>query len=184
MSRIGKLPINLPAGVNITVGKDNLVTVKGPKGELSQEVNPDIKVSVENGVLSVTRPSDEKAHRSLHGLYRSLINNMIVGVSEGYRKELELVGVGYRASNNGQILELSLGYTHNIFLMVPKEVSLETKSERNKNPLIILESCDKQLIGQVCSKIRSFRKPEPYKGKGIRFVGEVIRRKSGKTAGK
>ncbi|SBW01697.1 50S ribosomal protein L6 [uncultured Dysgonomonas sp.] len=184
MSRIGKLPINLPAGVNITVGKDNLVTVKGPKGELSQEVNPDIKVSVENGVLSVTRPSDEKAHRSLHGLYRSLINNMIVGVSEGYRKELELVGVGYRASNNGQILELSLGYTHNIFLMLPKEVSLETKSERNKNPLIILESCDKQLIGQVCSKIRSFRKPEPYKGKGIRFVGEVIRRKSGKTAGK
>ena len=184
MSIIGKLPINLPAGVNITVGKDNLVTVKGPKGELSQEVNPDIKVSVENGVLSVTRPSDEKAHRSLHGLYRSLINNMIVGVSEGYRKELELVGVGYRASNNGQILELSLGYTHNIFLMLPKEVNLETKSERNKNPLIILESCDKQLIGQVCSKIRSFRKPEPYKGKGIRFVGEVIRRKSGKTAGK
>lgn len=184
MSRIGKLPINLPAGVNITVGKDNLVTVKGPKGELSQEVNPDIKVSVENGVLSVARPSDEKNHRSLHGLYRSLINNMIVGVSEGYRKELELVGVGYRASNNGQILELSLGYTHNIFLMLPKEVSLETKSERNKNPLIILESCDKQLIGQVCSKIRSFRKPEPYKGKGIRFVGEVIRRKSGKTAGK
>ncbi|GAB6123141.1 MAG: 50S ribosomal protein L6 [Prevotella sp.] len=184
MSRIGKLPINLPAGVNVTVGKDNLVTVKGPKGELSQEVNPDIKVSVENGVLSVARPSDEKNHRSLHGLYRSLINNMIVGVSEGYRKELELVGVGYRASNNGQILELSLGYTHNIFLMLPKEVSLETKSERNKNPLIILESCDKQLIGQVCSKIRSFRKPEPYKGKGIRFVGEVIRRKSGKTAGK
>jgi large subunit ribosomal protein L6 len=184
MSRIGKLPINLPAGVNVTVGKDNLVTVKGPKGELSQEVNSDIKVSVENGVLSVARPSDEKNHRSLHGLYRSLINNMIVGVSEGYRKELELVGVGYRASNNGQILELSLGYTHNIFLMLPKEVGLETKSERNKNPLIILESCDKQLIGQVCSKIRSFRKPEPYKGKGIRFVGEVIRRKSGKTAGK
>jgi large subunit ribosomal protein L6 len=184
MSRIGKLPINLPAGVNVTVGKDNLVTVKGPKGELSQEVNPDIKVSVENGVLSVARPSDEKNHRSLHGLYRSLINNMIVGVSEGYHKELELVGVGYRASNNGQVLELSLGYTHNIFLMLPKEVSLETKSERNKNPLIILESCDKQLIGQVCSKIRSFRKPEPYKGKGIRFVGEVIRRKSGKTAGK
>ena len=184
MSRIGKLPINLPAGVNITVGKDNVVTVKGPKGELSQEVNPDITVSVENGVLSVARPSDEKSHRSLHGLYRSLINNMIVGVSEGYHKELELVGVGYRASNNGQILELSLGYTHNIFLMLPKEVNLETKSERNKNPLIILDSCDKQLIGQVCSKIRSFRKPEPYKGKGIRFVGEIIRRKSGKTAGK
>ncbi len=184
MSRIGKLPINIPAGVTITVGSDNLVTVKGPKGELSQEVNPDIKVSVEDGVLAVTRPSDDKNHRSLHGLYRSLINNMIIGVSEGYHKELELVGVGYRASNNGQILELSLGYTHSIFLMLPAEVKLETKSERNKNPLILLDSCDKQLIGQVCSKIRSFRKPEPYKGKGIRFVGEVIRRKSGKTAGK
>ncbi|MDH6307316.1 large subunit ribosomal protein L6 [Dysgonomonas sp. PFB1-18] len=184
MSRIGKLPISLPAGVSITVGKDNVVTVKGPKGELSQEVNPDIKVSVEDGTLSVTRPSDERAHRSLHGLYRSLINNMVVGVSEGYHKELELVGVGYRASNTGQLLELSLGYTHNIFMQLPKEVSLETKSERNKNPLIILESCDKQLIGQVCAKIRSFRKPEPYKGKGIRFVGEVIRRKSGKAAGK
>lgn len=184
MSRIGKLPINIPAGVTITIGKDNVVTVKGPKGELSQEVNPDIKVSVEDGVLSVTRPSDERAHRSLHGLYRSLINNMIVGVSEGYRKELELVGVGYRASNAGQLLELSLGFTHNIHMMLPPEVKLETKSERNKNPLIILESCDKQLIGQICSKIRSFRKPEPYKGKGIRFVGEVIRRKSGKAAGK
>ncbi len=184
MSRIGKLPINLPAGVTVTVGEGNLVTVKGPKGELLQEVNPDIKVSVEDGVLSVTRPSDEKGHRSLHGLYRSLINNMILGVSEGYRKELELVGVGYRASNNGQILELSLGFTHAIFIQLPKEIVLETKSERNKNPLIILESCDKQLIGQVCAKIRSFRKPEPYKGKGIRFVGEVVRRKSGKAAGK
>lgn len=184
MSRIGKLPINIPAGVTVTIGSDNLVTVKGPKGELSQEVNPDIKVSVEDGVLSVTRPSDEKAHRSLHGLYRSLINNMIVGVSEGYRKEMELIGVGYRASNTGQLLELSLGFTHNIFMQLPAEVKLETKSERNKAPLIILESCDKQLIGQVCAKIRSFRKPEPYKGKGIRFVGEVIRRKSGKSAGK
>lgn len=184
MSRIGKLPINIPAGVTITVNEENVITVKGPKGELSQEVNPDIKVSVEGTVLSVTRPSDEKNHRSLHGLYRSLINNMVVGVSEGYHKELELVGVGYRASNTGQILELSVGYTHNIFLMLPKEIKLETKSERNKNPLIILESCDKQLIGQVCAKIRSFRKPEPYKGKGIRFVGEVIRRKSGKAAGK
>ncbi|WP_108821564.1 50S ribosomal protein L6 [Dysgonomonas sp. Marseille-P4361] len=184
MSRIGKLPINLPAGVTITVGKDNVVTVKGPKGELSQEVNPDIKVSVEDGVLSVTRPSDEKNHRALHGLYRSLINNMVVGVSEGYRKELELIGVGYRASNEGQLLELSLGFTHNIHMMLPSEVKLETKSERNKAPLIILESCDKQLLGQICAKIRSFRKPEPYKGKGIRFVGEVIRRKSGKAAGK
>lgn len=184
MSRIGKLPINVPAGVTITVGKDNIVTVKGPKGELSQEVNSEIKVSVDNGVLSVTRPSDEKVHRALHGLYRSLISNMIVGVSEGYRKELELIGVGYRASNAGQLLELSLGFTHNIHMMLPPEVKLETKSERNKAPLIILESCDKQLIGQICAKIRSFRKPEPYKGKGIRFVGEIIRRKSGKAAGK
>jgi large subunit ribosomal protein L6 len=184
MSRIGKLPISIPAGVTVTVGKDNLVTVKGPKGELSQEVNPDIKVSVEDGMLSVARPSDDKNHRSLHGLYRSLINNMVVGVSEGYRKELELVGVGYRATGNGQLLELSLGFTHSIHMMLPAEVKLETKSERNKNPQIILESCDKQLIGQVCAKIRSFRKPEPYKGKGIRFVGEVIRRKSGKAAGK
>lgn len=184
MSRIGKLPINIPAGVTVSVNDANVVTVKGPKGELSQEVNPDIKVSVDANVLTVTRPSDEKAHRSLHGLYRSLINNMIIGVSEGYRKELELVGVGYRASNTGQLLELTLGYTHAIYMMLPKEIVLETKSERNKNPLIILESCDKQLIGQVCAKIRSFRKPEPYKGKGIRFVGEVIRRKSGKAAGK
>lgn len=184
MSRIGKLPVNLPAGVTVTVGKDNVITVKGPKGELSQEVNSDIKVSVEDGLLSVTRPSDDRIHRALHGLYRSLINNMVIGVSEGYRKELELVGVGYRASNADQLLELSLGFTHNIHMMLPPEVKLETKSERNKNPLIILESCDKQLIGQICAKIRSFRKPEPYKGKGIRFVGEVIRRKSGKAAGK
>ena len=184
MSRIGKLPVNLPAGVTVTVGKDNVITVKGPKGELSQEINSDIKVSVEDGLLSVTRPSDDRIHRALHGLYRSLINNMVIGVSEGYRKELELVGVGYRASNAGQLLELSLGFTHNIHMMLPPEVKLETKSERNKNPLIVLESCDKQLIGQICAKIRSFRKPEPYKGKGIRFVGEVIRRKSGKAAGK
>ncbi len=185
MSRIGKLPITIPAGVTVTVDKDtNLVTVKGPKGELTQSVNPAIKVSVEDGTLSVTRPNDEKQNRAFHGLYRSLINNMIIGVSTGYRKELELVGVGYRAANTGQILDLSLGYTHNIHMMLPKEIILETKSERNKNPLIILESCDKELIGQVCAKIRSFRKPEPYKGKGVRFVGEVVRRKSGKSAGK
>lgn len=184
MSRIGKLPISIPAGVTVSVSKENLITVKGPKGELNQEVNSDIKVTVEGAEVSVSRPSDQKEHRSLHGLYRALINNMVVGVSEGYRKELELVGVGYRASNNGQILELSLGYTHAIYMQLPKEINLETKTERNKNPLIILESCDKQLIGQVCAKIRSFRKPEPYKGKGIRFVGEVIRRKSGKAAGK
>ncbi len=184
MSRIGKLPITIPAGVTVSVDKDNLVTVKGAKGVLTQSVNPDIKVSVDGEVLTVTRPSDDKEHRALHGLYRSLINNMVIGVSEGYRKELELVGVGYRASNAGQQLDLSLGYTHNIHVLLPKEIIVETKSERNKNPLIILESCDKELIGLVCAKIRSFRKPEPYKGKGIRFVGEVIRRKSGKSAGK
>jgi len=184
MSRIGKLPINIPAGVTITVSNDNVVTVKGPKGELTQNVNPEIKVSVEGAELKVTRPSDEKQHRAFHGLYRSLLSNMVIGVSEGYRKELELVGVGYRANANGQLLELALGYTHPIVMQLPKEVKLETKAEKNKNPLIILESCDKQLIGQVCSKIRSFRKPEPYKGKGIRFVGEQVRRKSGKSASK
>lgn len=183
MSRIGKLPIQVPAGVTVTI-KDTVVTVKGPKGELSQEVNPDITVTLEDGVIQVSRLTDEKNHRALHGLYRSLINNMVVGVSEGYKKELELVGVGYRVSNAGQLLDLSLGYTHNIYLQLPPEVKVETKSERNKNPFIILESADKQLIGQICAKIRSFRKPEPYKGKGIRFVGEVIRRKSGKSAGK
>ncbi|MDR2918459.1 MAG: 50S ribosomal protein L6 [Tannerella sp.] len=183
MSRIGKLPIQIPAGVTVTE-KDSIVTVKGPKGELTQTINPDIKISIEDGVLSLTRPSDERTHRAIHGLYRSLINNMVVGVSEGYKKELELVGVGYRASNVGQLLELSLGFTHNIYLHLPNEVKVETKSERNKNPLIILESADKQLIGQVCAKIRSFRMPEPYKGKGIKFVGEEIRRKSGKSAAK
>jgi large subunit ribosomal protein L6 len=184
MSRIGKLPISIPAGVTVAVDKDNVVTIKGTKGELSQNVHKDIQLSVENGTLTVTRPSDEKEHRSMHGLYRALLNNMIVGVSTGFRKELELVGVGYRASNNGQILELSLGYTHPIIMQLPTEIKLETKAEKNKNPQIILESCDKQLIGQVCAKIRSFRKPEPYKGKGIKFVGEYIRRKSGKSATK
>ena len=184
MSRIGKLPINVPAGVSVTVGEDNKITLKGPKGELSQHVNPALKIEVEDGILTVTRPNDEKQNRAFHGLYRSLLNNMMIGVSEGFRKELELVGVGYRVTNEGQILELSLGFTHNIFMQLPKEIKVETKMERNKSPLIILESCDKQLLGQVCAKIRSFRKPEPYKGKGVRFVGEVIRRKSGKTAGK
>jgi large subunit ribosomal protein L6 len=166
------------------VGENNVVTLKGPKGELQQQVNPNMKVSVNNGVLTVERPNDEKENRAKHGLYRSLLNNMVIGVSEGFRKELELVGVGYRVSNNGQVLELSLGYTHSIFLQLPPEIKVETKMERNKNPLILLESCDKQLLGQVCAKIRSFRKPEPYKGKGIKFVGEQLRRKSGKTAGK
>jgi large subunit ribosomal protein L6 len=182
MSRIGKLPISIPAGVSVTL-KENVVTVKGPKGELSQYVNPLIAVEVADNQIVLTRKSDEKQERAFHGLYRSLINNMVVGVSEGYKKELELVGVGFRASNNGNIIDFALGYTHNIFLQLPPEIKVETKSERNKNPLIILESCDKQLLGQVCSKIRSFRKPEPYKGKGIRFVGEEIRRKSGKSAG-
>lgn len=183
MSRIGKLPIELPAGVTITVNNGE-VTVKGPKGELKQVVNPAITVVVEDGVCHVTRPDDEKENRAMHGLYRSLIHNMVVGVSEGYKKTLELVGVGYRASNNGQVLELALGYTHNIFLGLPDEVKVQTVSERNQNPLIVFESADKQLIGQVCAKIRSFRKPEPYKGKGVKFKGEVIRRKAGKTAGK
>ena len=182
MSRIGKAPITVPAGVSIQV-KDNVVTVKGPKGELSQYVNPEINVAIEDGVIELTRPSDNREHRSLHGLYRALINNMVVGVSEGYKKELELVGVGYRVSNTGNVMELALGFTHPIFMVLPAEIKVETKTERNKNPLITLESCDKQLLGAVCAKIRSFRKPEPYKGKGIKFVGEVIRRKSGKSAG-
>ena len=182
MSRIGKLPIQVPAGVTVTI-KDSVVTVKGPKGELVQSVNPAIQVSIEAGVITLTRPTESKEHRAMHGLYRSLINNMVLGVSDGYKKELELVGVGYRVSNAGQLLDLSLGYTHNIFLQLPAEIKVETKSERNKNPLIILESADKQLLGQVCAKIRSFRMPEPYKGKGIKFGGEVIRRKSGKSAG-
>lgn len=184
MSRIGKLPITLPQGVSVNIADDNTVTLKGPKGELTQQVNPDLNIKVEDGVLTVERPNDDKEYRAQHGLYRALLHNMVVGVSEGFRKELELVGVGYRVSNQGQILELSLGYSHSIFMELPKEIKVETKSERNKNPLIILESCDKQLLGQVCAKIRSFRKPEPYKGKGVRFVGEQIRRKSGKTAGK
>jgi ribosomal protein L6 len=183
MSRIGKHPISIPAGVTVSV-KDGVVTVKGAKGELTQSVDARIEVAVEDAQVVVRRHSDERQERSLHGLYRALIHNMIVGVSEGFSKTLELVGVGYRASNQGQILELSLGFTHNIFLQLPKEINLETKTERNKNPLIILSSADKQLLGQVCAKIRSFRMPEPYKGKGIRFEGEVIRRKSGKSAGK
>ena len=182
MSRIGKLPIAIPAGVTVTL-KYDVVTVKGPKGELSQYVNPLITVTINEKEVLVSRSSDEKQERSLHGLYRALINNMVVGVSEGYKKELELVGVGYRVSNTGNVMELALGFTHPIFMVLPAEIKVETKTERNKNPLITLESCDKQLLGAVCAKIRSFRKPEPYKGKGVKFVGEVIRRKSGKSAG-
>lgn len=181
MSRIGKSPIAVPAQVTVTI-KGHEVTVKGPKGELSQTIDPDINVELKENHIEVTRPDDEREHRALHGLYRALIHNMVVGVSEGYKKEMELVGVGYRATATGQVLELSLGYSHAIFIKLPKEIKVEAKSERNKNPLIILESADKQLLGQVCAKIRSLRKPEPYKGKGIKFVGEVIRRKSGKSA--
>ncbi|MBQ8227283.1 MAG: 50S ribosomal protein L6 [Bacteroidaceae bacterium] len=187
MSRIGKLPINIPAGVTVTL-KDNVVSVKGPKGELSQAIDPSISVSIENNeiVFSINEENEsveQKQKQAFHGLYRSLVNNMVVGVSEGYKKELELVGVGYRVSNQGNLMEFSLGFTHSIFIQLPKEIKVETKSERNKNPYICLESCDKQLLGMVCAKIRSFRKPEPYKGKGILFVGEQIRRKSGKSAG-
>ena len=182
MSRIGKAPIEIPAGVTVKID-NNIVTVKGPKGELTQTVNPDLTVKVEDNHIVITRPSDDREHRAQHGLYRALIHNMVVGVSTGYRKEMELVGVGYRATATGQVLELSLGFSHAIFIKLPPEVKVEAKSERNKNPLIILESDDKQLLGQVCAKIRSLRKPEPYKGKGIKFVGEIIRRKSGKSAG-
>lgn len=187
MSRIGKLPINIPAGVTVTL-KDNVVSVKGPKGELSQAVDPSIIVTIENNEITfaIDEANDtveQKQKQAFHGLYRSLVNNMVVGVSEGYSKEMELVGVGYRVSNQGNLIEFNLGYTHAIFLQVPAEVKVETKSERNKNPYISLESCDKQLLGLVCAKIRSFRKPEPYKGKGILYVGEQIRRKSGKSAG-
>lgn len=183
MSRIGKAPIAVPAGVTVTIDdRAHTVTVKGPKGTLTQTYNPDIHVAMEDGHIHVTRPDDSREHRSQHGLFRALIHNMVQGVSEGYRKEMEIVGVGYRASNQGNVLELQLGYSHAIYIKLPEEIKLETKSERNKNPMIILESADKQLIGQVCAKIRSLRKPEPYKGKGIKFVGEVIRRKSGKSA--
>ena len=183
MSRIGKLPVHIPAGVTVAVN-NNVVTVKGPKGELKQEINPNITVTVDGNICHVTRPNDERENRAMHGLYRALLHNMVVGVSEGYKKTLELVGVGFRASSNGQVLELSLGYTHAIYLGLAPEVKVQTVSERNQNPLIILESCDKQLLGQVCAKLRSFRKPEPYKGKGVKFQGEVLRRKAGKTAGK
>ena len=189
MSRIGKLPISIPANVTVAVSNDNVITVKGPKGELSQKIDASIAVVVEEGTLTVKYANCEtyaeatKQQHAYHGLYRALINNMVIGVSEGFRKELELVGVGYRVSNTGNIVELALGYTHPIFMVLPSEIKVETKTERNKNPLITLESCDKQLLGAVCAKIRSFRKPEPYKGKGVKFVGEVIRRKSGKSAG-
>ncbi|MDX5448775.1 MAG: 50S ribosomal protein L6 [Bacteroidota bacterium] len=183
MSRIGKAPITIPNGVEVTLN-GNVVTVKGKMGELTQEIDPAITVKIEEGVINFERPSDQKKHRELHGLYRALVNNMIQGVSEGFKKSLELVGVGYRATNQGQILDLSVGYSHNIMMEVPEEVKVTTAMEKGKNPMISLESHDKHLLGAVAAKIRSFRKPEPYKGKGIRFVGEHIRRKAGKSAGK
>ena len=186
MSRIGKLPISIPAGVTVAQGQDGIVTVKGPKGELSQKVDSSIKVTIADVPVSFeideNSPVNLKQKQAFHGLYRALVHNMVVGVSEGYKKEMELIGVGYRVSNQGNLIEFSLGYTHPIFLQLPSEVKVETKSERNQNPQIVLESCDKQLLGLICAKIRSFRMPEPYKGKGILFKGEVIRRKSGKSA--
>jgi large subunit ribosomal protein L6 len=182
MSRIGKLPVALPKGVTVTVSDTNLVSVKGPLGELSQEVNKDIKVEVVGNEVIVSRPSESKNHKSLHGLYRALINNMVIGVSEGYKKELELVGVGYRAEAKGQNLEMSLGFSHEVLIQLPDEVKVETKTERRANPIITLTCIDKQLMGHVVAKIRSLRPPEPYKGKGIKFVGETLRRKAGKSA--
>lgn len=183
MSRIGKLPITIPSGVTVSI-EGNTVTVTGPKGTLSQSVDPRIVLKLEDNTLELHRKSDSIAEKSLHGLYRSLVNNMVVGVSEGYTRTLELIGVGFRASNTGQLLELTIGYSHPVFIMLPPEVSVETKMERNKAPIVILSSADKQLLGQVCAKIRSLRKPEPYKGKGIKFQDEFIRRKSGKAAAK
>ena len=182
MSRIGKAPIKLPAGVDFKINSNNLVSIKGPKGELHQQIDADITVTLTDSEILVTRPTDHKRHRALHGLYRSLINNMIVGVTAGYTKRQELVGVGFKATNEGNILDLILGFSHHIYFEIPKEITIKTETEKGKNPIITLESADKQVIGQVAAKIRALRAPEPYKGKGIKFVGEVLRRKAGKTA--
>lgn len=184
MSRIGKKPVEIPSGVTVSFNAENVVTVKGPKGELKQSVDRDIKVEIKDGSIDVLRPTDQIRHRAMHGLYRSLISNMVKGVTEGYKKQLELVGVGYKASNQGNLLDLALGYSHNIIFEIPKELKVVTSQEKGQNPMISFESIDKQLIGQVCAKIRSLRKPEPYKGKGVKFAGEVLRRKAGKAAGK
>ena len=184
MSRIGKNPVTITKGVNVSVGADNVITVKGPKGELKQAIDRDIKVEVKEDKVEFVRPTDQIRHKAMHGLYRSLVNNMVRGVTEGYVKKLELVGVGYKASSQGNLLDLSLGYSHNIVFEIPKELKVATAQEKGKNPIITLESIDKQLIGQVAAKIRSLRKPEPYKGKGVKFEGEVLRRKAGKSAGK
>uniref|UniRef100_A0A7V2B2W9 Large ribosomal subunit protein uL6 n=1 Tax=Rhodothermus marinus TaxID=29549 RepID=A0A7V2B2W9_RHOMR len=184
MSRIGKLPVKLPNGVQVEVGRNNVVTVKGPKGTLTLQVDPDITVTVSDQTVHVTRATDQKRHRALHGLYRALIQNMVVGVSQGYRKELEVVGIGFRASMSGNLLELVLGYSHPIYFLPPEGITLSVRTERGSNPIVIVEGIDKQLVGEVAAKIRSLRPPEPYKGKGIRYVGEYIRRKAGKTAGR
>ena len=184
MSRIGKLPIQLPAGITLTVSENNLVTVKGKRGELSLKVDADIIIKIDGSTVTLERPTERKRHKAMHGLYRALIGNMVKGIEEGFKKELELVGVGYRASNQGQVLEIAVGYSHPIIMMIPKEVKLATVTEKGKNPTIILESNDKQLLGAIAAKIRSFRSPEPYKGKGIKYSDEILRRKAGKTAGK
>jgi len=184
MSRIGKNPVTITNGVNVTVSPENVITVKGPKGELKQNVDRDIKVEVKDDKVEFVRPTDQIRHRAMHGLYRSLVNNMVKGVTEGYSKKLELVGVGFKAANQGNVLDLALGYSHNIIFEIPKELKVTTSQEKGQNPMITLESIDKQLLGQVAAKIRSLRKPEPYKGKGVKFAGEVLRRKAGKAAGK
>ncbi len=184
MSRIGKKAVPVPAGVTVTVSNDNIVTVKGSKGELKQTIDRDIKVEVKNSEVSFTRPTDQIRHRALHGLYRSLIANMIKGVTDGYVRKLELIGVGFKASNQGNVLDLSLGYSHNIIFEIPKEIKVVTAQEKGQNPLITLEGIDRQLLGQVSAKLRGLRKPEPYKGKGVRYQGEVVRKKAGKAAGK
>ena len=184
MSRIGKKIIDIPAGVTITLSKENVVTVNGPKGQLSETVDRDMIVDVQANTIELKRPTEQIRHRAMHGLYRSLVDNMVKGVTEGFTKKLELVGVGYKATNTDNMLDLSLGYSHNILLELPKELKVTTLTEKGKNPIITLESVDKQLLGAVCAKIRSLRKPEPYKGKGVKFVGEVLRRKAGKSAGK
>lgn len=183
MSRIGLKPVSVPAGVTITIGKDK-VSVKGPKGELHQAIDPDFQVKNENSEITVVRPTDQKRHKALHGLYRALIANMVEGVSKGYKQQLELVGVGYKATAQANVLELSLGYSHNIFLAVPSEIKVQAMQEKGQNPTIILEGIDKQLIGQISAKLKSLRKTEPYKGKGVRFTGEFVRRKAGKAAAK
>ena len=184
MSRIGKQPIVSPAGVTITVGKDNVVTVKGPKGELKQAIDRDITVEVKDGTITFARPTDQIRHRAMHGLYRSLVSNLVKGVTDGYERKLELIGVGFKAANQGNTLDLALGYSHNIIFEVPNEIKVATAQEKGQNPIITLTGIDKQLIGAVAAKLRSLRKPEPYKGKGVRYVGEVVRKKAGKAAGK